>query len=59
MSRDLRVEVMQSDGTIEYHRAPGNTFYLGKVSTEPESMVAVSDAEGLVRPYFTWCLQMR
>ena len=59
MSRDLRVEVMQRGGRIEYHRAPRNTFYLGKVSTEPESMVAVSDAEGLVRPYCTWSLQMR
>ena len=49
MSPDLKVEVMRGDGTTEYHPAPRNSYYLGKVSDDPESMVAVSDAEGLVR----------
>lgn len=49
MSADMRVEIQRSDGTTDYHPAPENNFYLGKVTSDPESMVAVSDAEGMVR----------
>lgn len=49
MAPDLRVEVTRSDGVMEYQPVPRNTFYLGKLSNDPESMVAVSDDGGLVR----------
>lgn len=49
MSPDMRVEFKRGDGTTDYHPAPENTFYLGKVTSDPESMVAVSHAEGMVR----------
>ena len=48
MSPDLRVEVMRRGGAIENQPVPKNTFYLGKLSNEPESTVAVSDDGGLV-----------
>ena len=49
MSPDLKVEVMRSDGSMEHHPIPRNTFYLGKLANDPDSMVAVSDDGGLVR----------
>lgn len=52
MASDLKVEVMGSDGVSVFQPAPRNSFYLGKVSSDPDSMVAVSDAGGLVRTYF-------
>ena len=55
MSPDLRVEVMRSGGAMEYQPAPKNTFYLGKLSNDPGSMVAVSDDGGLVRVYWGIC----
>ena len=45
----MMIEVQRSDGTTDYHPAPENNFYLGKVTSEPESMVAVRHAEGMVR----------
>ena len=45
----MMVEVQRGDGTTDYHPAPENNFYLGKVTSDPESMVAVRDAEGMVR----------
>ena len=45
----MMVEVQRGDGTTDYHPAPENNFYLGKVTSEPESMVAVRHAEGMVR----------
>ena len=56
MAPDLRMEIMRGDGTSEYHPAPRSTFYLGKVSGDPASMVAVSDAGGLVRAYCSFQL---
>ncbi len=55
MSRDMRVEFKRGDGTTDYHPAPENTFYLGKVTSDPESMVAVSHAEGMVRAIDNIC----
>lgn len=52
MASDLKVEVMGSNGASVFQPAPRNSFYLGKVSSDPDSMVAVSDAGGLVRTYF-------
>ena len=52
MASDLKVEVMGSDGTSVFQPAPRNSFYLGKVSSDPDSIVAVSDAGGLVRTIF-------
>lgn len=49
MPPDMRVEIKRSDGTTDYHPAPENTFHLGTVLSDPESMVAVSHAEGMVR----------
>ncbi|XP_020601543.1 neurogenic locus notch homolog protein 1-like isoform X6 [Orbicella faveolata] len=43
----MMVEVQRGDGTTDYHPAPENNFYLGKVTSDPESMVAVRDAEGM------------
>ena len=45
----MKVEIQRSDGTTDYYPAPPNNFYLGKVVSDPESMVAVRDAEGMVR----------
>ena len=49
MSPDFKVEIKRRDGRTEYQPAPKNTFYLGKVMSEPESMVAVSHSQGVVR----------
>lgn len=49
MSPDMKVEIKRSDGTTDYHPVPKNTFYLGKVTSDPESIVAVNNAEGMVR----------
>ena len=45
----MMVEVQRGDGTTDYYPAPENNFYLGKVTSDPESMVAVRHAEGMVR----------
>lgn len=45
----MMVEVQRGDGTTDYHPAPENNFYLGKVTSDPDSMVAVRHAEGMVR----------
>lgn len=45
----MRVEIQRGDGTTDYYPAPQNNFYLGKVISDPESMVAVRDEEGMVR----------
>ncbi|XP_022792564.1 A disintegrin and metalloproteinase with thrombospondin motifs 6-like [Stylophora pistillata] len=47
MSSDFRVEINRRDGRTEHQPAPKNSFYLGKVVSEPESMVAVSHSEGM------------
>ena len=52
MSPDMKVEIKRSDGKTEYRPVPQNTFYLGKVTSEPGSMVAVSNSEGMVRAQF-------
>ena len=49
MSSDMRVEIKRSDGKTDYYPTPKNTFYLGKVTSDPDSMVAVNQAEGTVR----------
>ena len=49
MSPELRVEVQQGNRSTVFHPRLQNTFYLGKVMNDPVSIVAVSDAEGLVR----------
>ena len=49
MSPDFKVEIKRRDGRTEYQPAPKNTFYLGKVMSESESMVAVSHSQGMVR----------
>ena len=45
----MMVEVQRGDGTTDYHPPPENNFYLGKVTSDPESMIAVRHAEGMVR----------
>ena len=49
LSPYMRIEIQRGDGTIDYYPAPQNNFYIGKVTSDPESMVAVRDAEGMVR----------
>lgn len=40
-----------SDGTTTAHPAPANTFYHGQVTSDPKSIVAVSNLRGLVRTF--------
>ena len=48
MSPNLVMETRHADGTVLYSSAPTNTLYLGHVMSDPYSMVAVSNDEGLV-----------
>ena len=49
MSSDMRVEIKRGNGRTDYYPTPKNTFYLGKITSDPDSMVAVNHAEGMVR----------
>ena len=50
------METRRADGTVSYASVPKNTYYLGHVVSDPNSMVAVSDEGGLVCT-FTACMQ--
>jgi len=47
MAPGMRVSRENSDGTVTSHSAPENTFYLGNVVSDPQSMVAVKNDGGL------------
>ena len=49
MAPNLRVLRHNDDGSMTSHPAPVNTFYLGRVESDPDSTVAVSNDGGLVR----------
>ena len=52
MNHLLQVETQNEDGTMTSHslleNTPENTFYLGHVTSDPDSVVALSNREGLV-----------
>ena len=48
MSPSLVMETRRADGTVSHTPAPQNTYYLGHVVSDPNSMVAVSDEGELV-----------
>lgn len=51
MAPGMKVLRQHSDGTTTQHPAPENTYYLGHVASDPQSMVAVSNFGGLVRGF--------
>ena len=48
MSPGLQFEQTLPSGDVSMKPVPKNTFYLGHVSSDPDSLVAVSSDEGLV-----------
>lgn len=48
MNHGLTVRTQNVDGTMTARTVPENTFYLGHVSSDPGSVVAVSELGGLV-----------
>ena len=48
MNHGLTVKTQNANGTMTSHPVPENTFYLGHVSSDPGSVVAVSELGGLV-----------
>ena len=48
MNHLVPVETQNEDGTMASHSLPENTFYVGHVSSDPGSVVALSNREGLV-----------
>ena len=57
MAPGLTILKQNSDGTTTAHPVPENTFYLGQVTSDPRSTVAVSNAGGLVR-CFSWLFSL-
>ena len=54
MAPNLVIETRHRDGMVTAHPPPKNKFYLGKVASDPESLVALRSDRGLVRgAYFT------
>ena len=49
MTPNLVVERHHGGGRVSAHPVPENKFYLGKVSSHPDSLVAVRSDKGLVR----------
>ena len=49
MAPNLVIETHHGDGVVTTHPAPRNKFYLGKVSSDPGSLVAMRSDRGLVR----------
>lgn len=49
MSPNLVIERHHRGGMVTTHPAPRNKYYLGKVSSDPDSMVALRSDKGLVR----------
>ncbi|XP_078379423.1 A disintegrin and metalloproteinase with thrombospondin motifs 6-like [Oculina patagonica] len=47
MNHLVTVETQNEDGTMTSHSVPKNTFYLGHVSSDPGSVVALSNLRGL------------
>nr|XP_058945232.1 A disintegrin and metalloproteinase with thrombospondin motifs 18-like [Pocillopora verrucosa] len=47
MNHGLTVKTQNANGTMTSHPVPENTFYLGHVSSDPGSVVAVSELGGL------------
>ena len=52
MNPGLTVESQNEDGSMTSHSAPDNTFYLGHVTSDPGSVVALSTHQGLVNISF-------
>ena len=48
MNHGLTVRTQNVNGTMTLRPVPENTFYLGHVSSDPGSVVAVSELGGLV-----------
>ena len=54
MAPNLVIERHHEGGLVTTHPAPKNKYYLGKVSSDPDSLVALRSDKGLVRAvYFT------
>ena len=49
MSPNLVIERHYRKGIVRTHPAPRNKYYLGKVSSDPDSLVALRSDKGLVR----------
>ena len=49
MAPNLVIERHHQDGAVTTHPAPKNKFYLGQVSSDPDSLVALRSDGGLVR----------
>ena len=49
MSPNLVIERHHSGGMVTTHPAPRNKYFLGKVSSDPDSLVALRSDRGLVR----------
>ena len=49
MSPNLVIERHHSGGMVTTHPAPKNKYFLGKVSSDPDSLVALRSDKGLVR----------
>lgn len=48
MNHGLTVKTQNANGTMTSRPVPENTFYLGHVSSDPGSVVAVNELGGLV-----------
>ena len=48
MAPNLVVETHHGEGVVTTRPVPKNKFYLGKVSSDPDSLVALRSSRGLV-----------
>ena len=56
MAPNLVIETHHGEGVVTTHPPPENRFYLGKVSSHPDSLVALRSDGGLVRMICLLCL---
>ena len=59
MNHLVTVETQNEDGTMTSHSVPENTFYLGQVSSDPGSVVALSNLGGLVTNILLYITNIR
>ena len=53
MAPNLVIERHNREGVVTTHPAPRNKYYLGKVKSDPDSLVALRSDRGLVRAFTT------
>ena len=56
MAPNLVIETHHGEGVVTTRPPPENKFYLGKVSSHPDSLVALRSDGGLVRMTFLFSL---